>query len=141
MERDVVIRQSAAAVFEALTNFGTGSRWYTGVTEVRLEPDGPVAQGTAITQFREETGRREVTRYLVAAVEPPRILTLQSVGAKPASTIHYSLAPDGAAVKLTCAITVETGGLVQLVNSRLRRDLDNKLGETLDTFRGVMEQS
>ncbi len=141
MERDVTIRASATAIFEALTNFGPGSPWYTTVSEVRIEPPGPIAEGTAITQVRDESGRRDLTRYLVAGIERDRSLTLESVGVRPASTIRYILAEEGPAVKLTCAITVTTAGLVRLVDSRLRRDLDRRLGETLDTFRGVMEQS
>lgn len=108
---------------------------------MRVEPPGPIGEGTAITQFRDEAGRRDVTRYLVAGYELDRSLTLESVGARPASTIDYRLAGEGQEVKLTCAITVATGGLVRLVDSRLKRDLDKRLGETLDTFRAVMERS
>ncbi len=140
MERDVTIRASATAIFEALTNFGPGSPWYTTVNEVRIEPPGPIGEGTAVTQVRDESGRRDVTRYRVAGFEQDRRLTLESVGVRPASTIDYTVAEEGPAVKLTCTITVTTAGFVRLVDSRLRRDLDRKLGETLDTFRGVMEQ-
>ncbi len=108
---------------------------------MRIEPPGPVGKGTEITQFRDEEGRRDVTRYLVAAYELNRSLTLESVGARPASTIDYRLGEEGQEVKLTCAINVATGGLVRLVDARLRRDLDNRLGKTLDTFRAVMERS
>jgi hypothetical protein len=39
-------------------------------------------------------------------------------------------------------IEVKTGGLLfRLVESRLRRDLDTKLGETLDTFCQAMERA
>ncbi|GAC1479615.1 MAG: hypothetical protein PVSMB9_03460 [Candidatus Dormibacteria bacterium] len=109
--------------------------------EVRREPPGPLAEGSEITQFREESGRREVTRYLVSAYAANQSLTLQSVGARPPSTIAYNLEEVEAGVKLTCAITVETRRLLRLVESRLRRDLDRRLGETLEAFRGVMDHA
>lgn len=102
------------------------------------DPPGPLAAGTQITQFREEGGRREVTRYLISGWDPARSLTLQSVGTRPASTIRYSLEEVTAGVQLTCAIAVDTGGLLRLVESRLRRNLDAKLGDTLDVFSGAM---
>jgi hypothetical protein len=108
------------------------------VADEQHDPPGAVAAGTQITQFREERGRREETRYLISGWEPSRSLTLQSVGARPASTIRYGLEDVTAGAKLTCAIAVETGGLLRLVESRLRRNLDAKLGETLEAFRGAM---
>jgi len=108
------------------------------VADEQHDPPGAVAAGTQITQFREERGRREETRYLIWGWEPSRCLTLQSVGARPASTIRYGLEDVTAGAKLTCAIAVETGGLLRLVESRLRRNLDAKLGETLEAFRGAM---
>jgi hypothetical protein len=125
-------------IFGALTDFGPGSRWYTGVADEQHEPPGLVGAGTQITQFRDERGRRDVTRYLISGWDPPRSLTLQSVGASPASTIRYTLEDGTAGVTLSCAIAVETGGLLRLVESRLRRNLEAKLGETLDAFRRAM---
>jgi len=61
------------------------------VADEQHDPPGAVAAGTQITQFREERGRREETRYLISGWEPSRSLTLQSVGARPASTIRYGL--------------------------------------------------
>ena len=108
---------------------------------MRQQPPGSISEGTEITQYRDESGGREVTRYLVTGYQGSRNLTLQSIGARPPSTIAYNLTEAEAGVRLTCAITVKTSGLLRLVESRLRRDLERKLGETLDAFRAVMEQS
>jgi len=142
VQRDIVIQRPAREIFEALTNFGEGSRWYTGVVEAEHEPPGPIAEGTRITQVRLQGRRRELTRYLVKAYEPDRGITLESVGVTPPSTIRYGLAEAAPGVRLTCVIEVKTGGLLfRLVESRLRRDLDTKLGETLDTFCQAMERA
>jgi len=57
----------------------------------------------------------------------------------PAHALDHGLAEAVPGVRLTCVIEVKTGGLLfRLVESRLRRDLDTKLGETLEAFRGAM---
>ena len=112
------------------------------MVEAEHEPPGPIAEGTRITQVRLQGRRRELTRYLVKAYEPDRGITLESVGVTPPSTIRYGLAAAVPGVRLTCVIEVKTGGLLfRLVESRLRRDLDTKLGETLDTFCQAMERA
>jgi hypothetical protein len=109
------------------------------VAEARVEPAGPIAGGSRVTQLRVDGLRREETRYLVESVEPDRSLCLQSVGVKPASTIRYRLSPSNGGAILSCTIQVETAGLLRLVEARLRRDLERKLGETLETFKVSME--
>ncbi|HSO94347.1 MAG TPA: hypothetical protein VLS53_07760, partial [Candidatus Dormibacteraeota bacterium] len=69
-----------------------------------------------------------------------RELRLQSVGAKPASIIGYRLDEVTAGTRLTCSIRVETGGLLKLVESRLRGDLERKLESTLAAFKETMER-
>lgn len=124
----------------ALTNFGPGSAWYTQVAEAEVEPAGAVAPGSRIRQVRLDGARREETRYLVEDLEPDRALQLQSVGARPASTIGYRLAEAPAGTRLTCSIRVETSGILKLVESRLRRDLERKLESTLAAFKETMER-
>lgn len=112
------------------------------MADAEYEPPQPIAEGTRITQVRVQGTRQEVTRYLVKAYELGRGITLESVGAMPPSTIRYSLADASPGVKLRCSIEVKTGGLLfRLVESRLRRDLDTKLGETLDAFCQAMERA
>lgn len=112
------------------------------MAEAEYEPPQPIVAGTRITQVRVQGTRRELTRYVVKAYDSGRGLTLESVGAMPPSTIRYSLADASPGVRLSCSIEVKTGGLLfRLVESRLRRDLDTKLGETLDAFCQAMERA
>ena len=135
-----MIGRAAAAIFAALTNFGPGSPWYTQVAEAQVEPSGPVGLGSRITQVHIDGARREETRYLVDRFQLDRALCLRSVGVKPASTIDYQLNEDASRTRLSCSIQVQTGGLLRLVESRLRRDLDRKLEKTLDQFKETMER-
>ncbi len=98
-----------------------------------------LAPGSRITQVRLDGVRREETRYLVESFAPDRELRLQSVGARPASVIEYLLTDAAADTRLECSIRVETGGLLRLVESRLRRDLERKLESTLTSFKESME--
>lgn len=135
-----MIARRAEDVFAELINFGPGSRWYTAVAREEHTPPGPIVAGTQISQFRDERGREAMTRYLVRELAPGRLLTLESVAARPESSIHYVLSEVPEGVRLTCSIAVQTGGLLKLVESRLRRDLDGKLAQTLATFRSAVEQ-
>ena len=107
--------------------------------EAEIEPAGPIATGSRVTQVRLDGARREEKRYLVEKIEPDRELRLQSIAARPASTIGYLLAEAAAGTRLTCSIRVETGGLLRLVESRLRRDLERRLESTLADFKARME--
>ncbi len=134
-----MIARGAPEIFAALTNFGPGSPWYTQVAEAQVEPTGVLAPGSRITQVRLDGVRREETRYRIESFEPDRELRLRSVGARPASVIEYLLADAAADTRLACSIRVETGGLLRLVESRLRRDLERKLESTLTSFKESME--
>ena len=109
------------------------------MAEARVEPAGAITEGSRITQVHFDGARREETRYLVEAVEADRQLRLQSVGARPVSVIEYQLADASAHTRLACSIRVETGGLLRLVEARLRRDLERKLETTLESFKESME--
>jgi len=110
------------------------------VAEAQVEPAGAIAEGSRITQVRLDGARREETRYLVEAVETDRELRLQSVGVTPRSIIEYRLAAAPAQTRLICSIRVETGGLLRLVETRLRRDLERKLEATMESFKESMER-
>ena len=136
-----MIARTAGDIFGALTNFGPGSLWYTQVVAVEIEPHGPLAAGSRIIQMHVDGSRREQTGYEVDGIEPDRELRLLSVGARPASTIEYRLTDAGGNTRLRCSIQVQTGGLLRLVESRLRRDLEGKLEATLKSFKESIERS
>jgi carbon monoxide dehydrogenase subunit G len=80
-----------------------------------------LAEGSRITEKRRFLGREVDTELEVVAYEPPRRLTLRSLGGPVKFTVDHELVAQGGGTQLKFLAETQPGGLLRLTEPVLAR--------------------
>ena len=93
IELTVEIARPPEDVFELLSDIERLSEWQASAVEAHTE--GPLAEGSRVTEKRRLLGREVDTELEVVAYEPPKRLTLRSLGGPVDFTVDHELIGAG----------------------------------------------
>ncbi len=136
VEESVVINRPVEEVFAFVADNRNDVRWQDGLLEVRVAPDGPVGQGTQVTEVRKFMGRRiESTRVISEFVPNVRIVAGTKDG--PVDVGGYTtFEPIEGGTRVTQHMEMQTKGFFALadplVASSMRRNLKASSGDLKD---------
>ena len=75
---EVSVNRPIEDVWAFLSDVRNMERWVTGVSDVRQSSDGALAPGSAVESQYRYAGKTHDLKYVVAALEPARRLTLKA---------------------------------------------------------------
>jgi carbon monoxide dehydrogenase subunit G len=119
VEHSVQISRSPEDVFVRLSDVERLPEWQTSALEVHA--DGPIAQGSRIFEKRRLMGREMDNELEVVAFDPPRRLTLRSLGGPVKLTIDHELAAVDGGTRLTIVASGKPGGVMKLAGPMIER--------------------
>ena len=97
IELTVEVARPPEDVFELLSDIERLSEWQASAVEAHT--DGPLAEGSRVREKRRLLGREVDTELEVVAYEPPRRLTLRSLGGPVKFTVDHELVAQAAAAR------------------------------------------
>ncbi len=138
IELTVEIARPPEDVFELLSDIERLSEWQTSAVEAHT--DGPLAEGSRVKEKRRLLGRELDTELEVVAYEPPRRLTLRSLGGPVKFTVDHELvAHGGGGTQLRFVAEAQPGGLLRLTEPVLARTAEQEFRRDFDRLKELLE--
>ena len=137
IELTVEIARAPADVFELLSEIERLPEWQASALEAHA--DGPLAEGSRITERRRLLGREVDTELEVVAYEPPKRLTLRSLGGPVQFTVDHELAEQGGGTQLRFVAEAQPGGLLRLTEPVLARTAEQEFRRDFDRLKELLE--
>jgi carbon monoxide dehydrogenase subunit G len=137
VELTIAIERSQEDVFELLSDVERLPEWQTSAIEAHT--DGPLAQGSRITEKRRLLGREVDSELEVVAYEPPKRLTLRSLGGPVRFTVDHELVGQGEGTLLTLVAEAEPGGLMRFTGPMIARTAEQQFRQDFDRLKELLE--
>jgi uncharacterized protein YndB with AHSA1/START domain len=133
----IAIERSPEDVFELLTDIGRLPEWQTSAIEAHC--DGPLEQGSRVTEKRRLLGREVDSELEVIAYEPPTRLTLRSLGGPVKFTVDHELAAKDGGTQLTFVAEAQPRGALRLAEPVLARTAEQQFRQDFDRLKELLE--
>jgi carbon monoxide dehydrogenase subunit G len=137
IELTVEIARTPVEVFALLSDVERLPEWQTSAVEAHTE--GPLAQGSHITEKRRLLGREVDSELEVIAYEPPKRLTLRSLGGPVRFTVDHELVGQGGGTRLTLVAEAEPGGLMRFTGPMVARTAEQQFRQDFDRLKELLE--
>jgi carbon monoxide dehydrogenase subunit G len=137
IEFALAIDRSPEDVFEFLSDIGRLPEWQTSAIEAHS--DGPLEQGSRVTEKRRLLGREVDSELEVIAYEPPTRLTLRSLGGPVNFTVDHELAAKGGGTQLTFVAEAQPRGALRLAEPVLARTAEQQFRQDFDRLKELLE--
>jgi carbon monoxide dehydrogenase subunit G len=137
IELTVEVARPPEDVFELLSDIERLPEWQASAVEAHTQ--GPLAEGSRITEKRRVLGREVDTELEVVAFEPPRRLTLHSLGGPVKFTVDHELVPHGGGTQLRFLAEARPGGLLKLTEPVLARTAEQEFHRDFDRLKALLE--
>jgi carbon monoxide dehydrogenase subunit G len=137
IELTVEISRPPEAVFELLSDIERLSEWQTSAVEAHTE--GPLAEGSRVREKRRLLGREVDTELEVVAYEPPKRLTLRSLGGPVDFRVDHELTERGGGTVLRFVAEAQPGGLLRLTEPVLARTAKQEFRQDFDRLKELLE--
>ena len=137
IELTVEIARLPEDVFELLSDIERLPEWQASAIEAHAE--GPLGEGSRVTEKRHFLGRELDTELEVVAYEPPKRLTLSSLGGPLEFTVDHELASQGGGTQLRFVAEAQPGGLLRLTEPVLARTAEQQFRQDFDRLKELLE--
>jgi uncharacterized protein YndB with AHSA1/START domain len=137
IELTVEIARMPEEVFELLSDIERLPEWQASAIEAHAE--GPLGEGSRVTEKRRFLGRELDTELEVVAYEPPKRLTLRSLGGPVEFTVDHELAAHAGGTQLRLVAEAQPGGLLRLTEPVLTRTAEQEFRRDLDRLKELLE--
>ena len=137
IELTVEISRPPEAVFELLSDIERLSEWQTSAVEAHT--GGPLAEGSRVREKRRLLGREVDTELEVVAYEPPKRLTLRSLGGPVDFRVDHELTERGGGTVLRFVAEAQPGGLLRLTEPLLARTAKQEFRQDFDRLKELLE--
>jgi carbon monoxide dehydrogenase subunit G len=137
IELTVEIARTREDVFELLSDIERLPEWQTSAIEAHS--DGPIGEGSRVTEKRRLLGRELDTKLEVVAFEPPKRLTLRSLGGPVDFTVDHELAAQSGGTQLRFVAEARPGGLLRLTEPVLARTAEQQFRQDFDRLKELLE--
>jgi carbon monoxide dehydrogenase subunit G len=125
-------------VFELLSDIERLPEWQASAIEAHAE--GPLAEGSRVTEKRRLLGRELDTDLEVVAYVPPTRLTLRSLGGPVNFTVDHELVAKAGGTQLTLVAEAQPGGLLRLTEPVLARTAEQEFRQDFDRLKELLER-
>lgn len=137
IELTLAIERSPEDVFELLSDVERLPEWQSSALEAHTE--GPLTEGSRVTERRRLLGREVDSELEVVAYEPPKRLTLRSLGGPVNFTVDHELAARGGGTQLTFVAEAEPGAFLRLAEPVLARAAEQQFRQDFDRLKELLE--
>ena len=137
IELTIAIERSQEDVFELLTDVERLPEWQTSAIEAHTE--GPLAEGSRITEKRRLLGREVDSELEVVAYEPPKRLTLRSLGGPVTFMVDHRLAAKGGGTELRFVAEAQPRGALRFAGPVLARTAEQQFRQDFDRLKELLE--
>ena len=137
IELTVEVARTPEDVFELLSDIERLPEWQTSAVEAHTE--GPLAEGSRVTEKRRLLGREVDTELEVVAFQPPRRLTLRSLGGPVNFTVDHELVAQGGGTQLRFVAEAKPGGILRLTEPVLARTAEQEFHRDFDRLKELLE--
>lgn len=139
IELTVEIARPPEDVFELLSDVERLPEWQP--SSVEAHTDGPLAERSRVTEKRRLLGREVDTELEVVAYEPPKRLTLRSLGGPVDFTVNHELTAQGGGTQLRFVAEAQPGGLLRLTEPVLARTAEQEFRRDFDRLKELLESA
>ncbi|MDQ2909609.1 MAG: SRPBCC family protein [Actinomycetota bacterium] len=137
IEFTLAIGRPPEDVFELLSDIERLPEWQSSAVEAHT--DGPLAEGSRIAERRRLLGREVDSQVEVVAYEPPRRLTLRSLGGPVKFTVDHELLEDARGTQLRFAAEAEPGTFMKLAEPLLARTAEQEFRKDFERLKELLE--
>ncbi|MDQ2910535.1 MAG: SRPBCC family protein [Actinomycetota bacterium] len=137
IELTLAIERSPEDVFELLSDIERLPEWQSSAVEAHT--DGPLAEGSRIAERRRLLGREVDSEVEVVAYEPPRRLTLRSLGGPVNFTVDHELVEEGGGTQLTFVGEAKPGAFLKLAEPVLKRTAEQEFRKDFERLKELLE--
>jgi uncharacterized protein YndB with AHSA1/START domain len=137
IEFTLAIDRPPEEVFELLSDIERLPEWQSSALEAHTE--GPLAEGSRISEKRRLLGREVATELEVLAYVPPRRLTLRSLGGPVKFNIDHELVHQDGSTRLTFVAEAEPAGFLKLAGPMLARTAEQEFRQDFDRLKELLE--
>jgi carbon monoxide dehydrogenase subunit G len=137
IELTVEIARAREDVFELLSDIERLPEWQASAIAAHAE--GPLGEGSRIAERRRLLGRELDTELEVVAYEPPKRLTLRSLGGPVNFTVDHELAAQGGGTQLSFVAEAEPGAFLRLAEPVLARTAEQQFRQDFDRLKELLE--
>jgi uncharacterized protein YndB with AHSA1/START domain len=134
----VEIARPPEDVFELLSDIERLPEWQASAIEAHAE--GPLAEGSRVTEKRRLLGRELDTDLEVVAYVPPTRLTLRSLSGPVNFTVDHELVAQAGGTQLTLVAEAQPGGLLRLTEPVLARTAEQEFRQDFDRLKELIER-
>jgi uncharacterized protein YndB with AHSA1/START domain len=137
IEFTLTIARPREDVFEFLSDIEWLPEWQSSALEAHA--DGPLGEGSRISEKRRLLGREADTELEVVAYEPPRRLALRSLGGPVKFDIDHELVDQSGGTQLTFVAQAEPAGFLKLAGPVLARTAEQEFRHDFDRLKALLE--
>jgi uncharacterized protein YndB with AHSA1/START domain len=137
VEHSLVVNRTPEEVFAYATDPSKLPEWQSTALEARSE--GPMQQGTRVTEVRKFLGRRMESEVEVTAYEPDRRFALKVVSGPVPFTFEQTLEPAGGGTAVKVVLEGEPGGFFKLAEPLVERAVRRQVRTDYEQLKDILE--
>jgi uncharacterized protein YndB with AHSA1/START domain len=137
VDHSLVIERPPAEVFSYTTDPGKLPEWQSTALEARS--DGPIQQGTHVTEVRKFLGRRMESEVEVTAYEPNRRFALKVLSGPVPFTFEQTLEPTDGGTTIKIVLEGEPGGFFKLAEPLVERAVRRQVKADFEQLKDILE--
>jgi carbon monoxide dehydrogenase subunit G len=135
---ELEVGRTPEEVFAFLTDVDRLPEWQTSA--IRVETDGPVAEGASFRETRRFLGREYRTRMKVSVYEPPRRFDLRSIEAPFPLTVSHLLEQCGGGTRLKVVSEAKAAGLKRFAVAAAAKTAEAELRSDFERLKQLLER-
>jgi hypothetical protein len=126
-------------VFGYLTDPDKAMVWQASLLEVSFSPEGPMQQGTQITEVRKILGRRMESVVEVTELEPPRLYAGRVHSGPVPWEFRYTFEEADGGTRMDFHLEGQPGGFFRLADPLVVRTVEKQLEADFLTLKEIVE--
>ena len=138
---EALVERPPAEVFALLADYSRDGEWRRAVTAMHVEPDAPVAVGSAISETLRFAGRTWVTDTTITALQLGRSLRFEGGDATMQVSGQREVEPWGDGTRVRQQLTLEPRGLLRLLSPLLAPMYRRVATHDLAALRDLLQRS
>ena len=131
------VARPPAEVFARLVDLDRLPEWQESALGSSAE--GPIAEGTRITERRRIMGRELENQLEVTAYDPPRRFALKALGGPVPFSVDHELTENSGSTRLRVVAEAKTGTFMKLAEPMLARTAEQELRKDFERLKDQLE--
>ena len=139
IDQSIQIDAAPEAVFAFLTDTSNARRWDSGLQELEVTSEGPLAEGSTVREVRKSMGRRFETTYRMNQFEPGRSMGWTTVEGQMDSDGAFTLEPQSGGTLLRMHVDAGLPLLMKPMSLIMSPMINREIRQNLATLKGLVE--